>query len=38
MARSVGGCDFNILNAFSNIGLTEDLIYSNFQKLINAIV
>lgn len=28
----------NILNAISNIGLTEDLIYSNFFKLINAIV
>ena len=28
----------NILNAISNIGLTEDLIYSNFLKLINAIV
>lgn len=28
----------NILNAISNIGLTEDFIYSNFLKLINAIV
>ena len=28
----------NILNAISNIGLTEDLIYLNFLKLINAIV
>ena len=28
----------NILNAISNIGLTEDVIYSNFLNLINAIV
>ena len=28
----------NILNAISNIGLTEDLIYLNFLNLINAIV
>jgi len=28
----------NILNAISNINLTEDVIYSNFLNLINAIV
>ncbi len=28
----------NILNAISNIGLTENVIYSNFLNLINAIV